>query len=86
MGGGYSRNPMKTKVQINEASQLVGMYMGDGKSNTLTESQIQSIAASLGYRSAQVRDTYSMYDCMYDTSRLQIHVDEQKQITSVRTG
>lgn len=77
---------MKTKTQINDANQLVGMFIGDGKQNTLTEAQLQSIATSLGYRIAQVRDTYSMYDCMYDTSRLQIHVNEQNQITSVRSG
>jgi hypothetical protein len=77
---------MKTKAQINEASQLVGMFVGNGKSNTLTEAQLQNIATSLGYRTAQIRDNYSMYDCMYDTSRLQIHVDEQNQITSVRIG
>ena len=77
---------MKTKVQISDANQLVGMFVGNGKSNTLTESQLQNIATSLGYRIAQVRDTCSMYDCMYDTSRLQIHVDDQKQITSVRIG
>lgn len=77
---------MKTKTQISEANQLVGMFIGDGRPNTLTESQLQSIATGLGYRTAQVRDTCSMYDCMYDTSRLQIHVDEQGQITSVRIG
>lgn len=77
---------MKTKVQINDVNQLVGMFVGDGKSNSLTESQLQNIATGLGYRIAQIRDTYSMYDCMYDTSRLQIHVNEQNQITSVRTG
>jgi hypothetical protein len=76
---------MKTKVQINDASQLVGMSVGNGKSE-LTEAQLQSIATGLGYRTAQIRDTFSMYDCMYDTSRLQIHVDEQKKITSVRVG
>jgi hypothetical protein len=77
---------MKTKTQINDVNQLIGMFVGDGKQNTLTEAQLQNIATSLGYRTAQVRDTCSMYDCMYDTSRLQIHVNEQNQITSVRTG
>lgn len=77
---------MKAQTQISDANQLVGMFIGDGKKNTLTDAQIQSIATSLGYRTAQVRDTCSLYDCMYDTSRLQIHINEQNQITSVNPG
>lgn len=77
---------MKTKVKISDANQLIGMFVGSGKSNALTEEQLQCVANSLGYRTAQVRDTCSMYDAMYDTGRLQIHINEQNQITSVRIG
>ena len=77
---------MKTKVEINDANQLVGMYLGDGKSGTLTESHIQIIATKLGYRIAQIRNPCAMYDCMYDTSRLQIHINEYNQITSISAG
>jgi len=78
---------MQTKTQISDVNQLIGMFIGDGaQPDTLTESQLQKIATSFGYRTAQVRDSYAMYDCMYDTSRLQIHINEQKQITEVRVG
>lgn len=76
---------MKTKTKIKDANQLIGMIVGETP-ESLTDSQLQNIATSLGYRTAQVRLPNYMYDCMYDVSRLQIHVDEQNKITSVRPG
>lgn len=78
---------MKTITQINDVNQLIGFSVGDVSSEkTLTNEQLQSIARNLGYKQAQIRSNHCMYDCMFDVSRLQLHVDDNNQITEIRTG
>lgn len=75
---------MKTK--ISSINELVGMFVDGKKPRALTATQLQDIATGLGYRIAQVRDNHSVYDCMFDPNRLQVHINEHSQITSVRAG
>jgi len=78
---------MNTVTQILDANQLIGFSIGnDADEKTFNNEQLQSIARNLGYKKAQVRSRNAMYDCMYDVTRLQLHVDDNNQIVEIRIG
>ena len=52
----------------------------------VAEKDLESIAKKAGYSRCQLRQPGYMYDCQYDTTRLQVHVDEDKKIIDVREG
>jgi hypothetical protein len=60
--------------------------VGKKVNSDLKESELESIAKEAGYDKYQVREPGYMYDCQFDESRLQVHVDKDKTITSVRKG
>jgi len=67
-----------TKTLLN----LVGKKIG----TDIKESELQDMAKQAGYTKYQLRESGYMYDCQYDTSRLQIHLDANKTITELREG
>jgi hypothetical protein len=52
----------------------------------IEETEIQEMAKQAGYTRCQLRESGYMYDCQYDTGRLQVHLDENKVIADIREG
>jgi hypothetical protein len=76
---------MNTKTKIKDVNQLVGLFLDTDK-DSINVDKLTKIATSLGFNTVQIRDSSSFYDCMYDPTRLQIHISDNKQIESVQRG
>lgn len=52
----------------------------------IQQSELEKIAKNAGYTRCQLREPGAFYDCQFDTSRLQIHVNSDKKICDLREG
>jgi hypothetical protein len=75
---------MKTMSAL---KQLVGSKVRAGKSSAgYSEEELEKLCKENGYAHCQVREPGYMYDCVYDDSRVQVHVDDSGVIQAVHVG
>lgn len=52
----------------------------------IREDEVAKIAKGAGYSIYQFRESDGVYDCQFNTQRLQVHVDANKKIVELREG
>ncbi|MBS1722822.1 MAG: hypothetical protein JSS66_07575 [Armatimonadetes bacterium] len=72
---------------ITQPQQLVGSRVTpDPAADCYTEQELEELAHSLGFQSAQVRTPEAMYDCVFDETRLLVFVDSSGRVVRVTAG
>lgn len=66
----------------NALKTLIGKTVNDD----VATKELENIAKKAGYTRCQLREPGGIYDCQFDTSRLQIHLNESRKIVDLREG
>ena len=60
--------------------------IGKTVDSDVASKDLDKLAKKAGYTRCQLREPGFFYDCQFDTSRLQVHVDDKKKIVDLREG
>jgi len=66
----------------NTLKTLIGKTLDED----VAQKELEGLAKKEGYTRCQLREPGGFYDCQFDTTRLQIHVDNDKTIVDIREG
>lgn len=64
----------------NTLKTLIGKTLDED----VAQKELEGLAKKEGYTRCQLREPGGFYDCQFDTTRLQIHVDNDKTIVDIR--
>jgi chloramphenicol 3-O-phosphotransferase len=60
--------------------------IGKTVNKDVAERELEKLAKKEGYTKCQLREPGGFYDCQFDTSRLQVHIDNTNKIVDIKEG
>lgn len=67
-------------------TDILKKLIGKTVNKDVATQELEKMAATAGYTRCQLREPGHFYDCQFDVSRLQVHVNDKKKIVDIREG